>query len=343
MSALKLAGLLLGSLAVSGCYYAQAARGQLDVMARREPIGEVLVNPDTPDALARKLELVQEARAFSIDELGMPDNDSYRSYADLGRDYVVWNVFAAPEFSLKARRWCYPVAGCVSYRGYFKEAKAKELAQRLEAEGFDTYVGGVSAYSTLGRFADPVLNSMLRWDDIQLVSMLFHELAHQLLYVKDDTGFNESFATAVEEFSVERFLAARGAGDTFGRYTQSKQLRRRLMELVATARDDLRALYSAKFSVDEKRLRKAQRIADLEAAIRDEFSRQGRNADGWLREPLNNARLLSMSLYEGRLDAFRSMLAACDGDLQCFYAEARWVAGFDPVNRDAYLDALATR
>jgi predicted aminopeptidase len=335
--------MLLGSMAVSGCYYVQATRGQLDVMSRREPIDQVLVDPGTPDALARKLQLVQQAREFSIDELGMPDNGSYRSYAHLERDYVVWNVFAAPEFSLKARRWCYPVAGCVSYRGYFKEAKANELASRLKTDGFDVYVGGVSAYSTLGRFDDPVLSSMLRWDDIQLISVLFHELAHQLLYVKDDTGFNESFASAVEEFSVERFLAARGSGDLFEKYTESKQFRRRLMDLVATARADLRELYSGQTAEGDKRLMKAQRISELEAEIREEFEHSGRNADGWLQEPLNNARLLSMSLYEGRLDAFRALLNSCNNDLQCFYAEARWIAGFGSVNRDAYLDALATR
>ena len=188
---------------LSACYYVQATRGQIEVLSKREPIDEVLASPETDDELGRRLRLVQEAREFSIDELGLPDNDSYRSYSDLERDFVVWNVFAAPEFSLQAREWCYPIVGCVSYRGYFSETAAREEADRLARKGFDVAVGGVPAYSTLGNFADPVLSTMMRWDDVRLVSTLFHELAHQVLYIKDDTAFNESFATAVEEIGIE--------------------------------------------------------------------------------------------------------------------------------------------
>ena len=192
------------------CYYVQATRGQIEVLSKRQPIDEVLASPETAEELGRRLRLVQEARQFSIDELYLPDNKSYRSYSDLERDFVVWNVFAAPEFSLEAREWCYPIVGCVSYRGYFSEEAANGEAAKLRRKGFDSAVGGVPAYSTLGNFNDPVLNTMMRWDDVKLVSTLFHELAHQVLYIKDDTAFNESFATAVEEIGIERWLAKNG-------------------------------------------------------------------------------------------------------------------------------------
>ena len=157
---------------------------------------------DTSPELAARLRLVQEARQFSVDELGLPDNKSYRTYADIERDFVIWNVIAAPEFSTQPKTWCFPVAGCVGYRGYFSQDGARRESEKLKAKGFDVVVGGVAAYSTLGKFNDPVINSMMNWDDVELVGVLFHELAHQVLYVKGDTGFNESFATAVEEFGV---------------------------------------------------------------------------------------------------------------------------------------------
>ena len=232
---------LLAGLSASGCYYMQAARGQLEVMRRSEPIETVVAEPGTPGSLSRRLRLVQEARAFSIAELGLPDNESYRSYAALDRDFVVWNVFAAPEFSTRPREWCFPVAGCVGYRGYFAEAAARRKADRLRADGFDVAVGGVPAYSTLGRLDDPVLSTMLRWDDVDLVAMLFHELAHQLLYVKGDTAFNESFATVVEETGIERWLEARGQDADYETFRHRQELQGRVIGLVETARGELDA------------------------------------------------------------------------------------------------------
>ena len=189
-------------LVLDGCYYAQAVRGHMDLMSRRQDLAGVIDSPDASAELRNKLKLVQEARLFAVDQLLLPDNESYRSYADLERDYVVWNVFAAAEFELAAKSWCFPVAGCVAYRGYFNEEKARAKADRLRADGFDVAVGGVTAYSTLGRFADPVLNTMLAGSKGKLVGTLFHELAHQRLYLKGDTGFNESFASAVEELGI---------------------------------------------------------------------------------------------------------------------------------------------
>jgi len=335
--------LLLAACTISGCYYTQAARGQLEVLQKREPIEEVLADPDTPEDVATRLKLVQDARRYSIDVLGLPDNDSYQTYADLERDYVVWSVYAAEEFSLDPKRWCYPIVGCVSYRGYFKKDAAGRKAQKLRNAGFDVFVGGVAAYSTLGKFNDPVLNTMMRWDDVQLVGVLFHELAHQLLYIKHDTGFNESFATAVEESGVERFLADRGMQDAFAAYSERKDFRRAVMTLINDTRDDLQTYYAETIDPDEKRLLKEHRIEQLTEDLRLALVQSGREPESWLWAPFNNARLVSFSLYEGLLPAFRQMLADCADDLPCFYAEARRVSQMDEEARANYLETLVSR
>src|SRR5947207_1836588 len=197
-----------------GCgtlYLMQAASGEWQVLRRRVPIDTLLADPHTPPALRAHLEEVHAAREFASGELGLPDSSSYRSYADIGRPYVVWNVVAAPEFSVSPKRWCFPIAGCVAYRGYFREQRAREFAAALAVRGLDVAVDGVPAYSTLGRFADPVLSSMLRYGDDELAATIFHELAHQLLYVRDDSEFNEAFATTVEDAGLERWLTQQGA------------------------------------------------------------------------------------------------------------------------------------
>lgn len=337
---LSMAGM---AIIMNGCYYMQAARGQLEIVRKREPIEQVLANPDTSADIASKLQLVQDVRQYSIDVLGLPDNDSYRSYADLEREFVVWNIFAADEFSLDPRQWCYPVVGCVSYRGYFDEDVARQQAQKLAEKGYDVFVGGVAAYSTLGRFDDPVLNTMMNWGETQLVGVLFHELAHQVLYIKDDTGFNESFATAVEEFGVHRYLSDRGKSDVYATYEGQKAFRRDLMSLINAARVDLSRYYEETIDPDEMRLLKEHRIERIEGDIKALLSKNNRNVAGWMRAPFNNARLASFSLYEGHLPAFRQLLKQCADDLPCFYAEAKRVSTLKKTERDSYLAALATR
>ena len=190
-------GVALIALSGAGCYLLQSVQGQLALMSKREPINRVIDKPSTPPALRAQLETIAAIRDFASRELGLPDNGSYRSYADLGRPYVVWNVVAAPEFSVDAKQWCYPIVGCVAYRGYFVERKARRFAQALRGRGFDVTVGGVAAYSTLGHFNDPVLNTMMGWNDVELAAIIFHELTHQLLYVPNDSSFNEALATTI--------------------------------------------------------------------------------------------------------------------------------------------------
>lgn len=327
----------------AGCYYTQAVRGHFELMGKRESVDDVLADPSTPQVLRRRLELLREARDFSVDVLGLPDNDSYRTYADLGRDHVVWNVFATPEFSLDPKRWCYPIVGCVAYRGYFDEEDAHRKAARLAGDGYDVHVGGVAAYSTLGRFDDPVLNTMMRWDDLRLVATLFHELAHQVIYVRNDTKFNESFASAVEEFGLEAFLDSRGTPENFERHRDRQRLRQRLIDLIIAARADLEQYYSETIDDDEKRLLKEHRLEQLSDRIARELAAAGRDPAPWLSGTLNNARLLSTSLYQGHVPAFRELFEQCAGQFDCFYEEAVRIADFDPEERDAYLDVLATR
>ena len=326
---------------LGGCYYVQATRGQIEVLAKREPIEEILASPDTDAELQRRLRLVQDARRFSVDELGLPDNKSYRSYADLERDFVVWNVFAAPEFSLDAREWCYPIVGCVSYRGYFSEEAAYAEANRLRQKGFDVAVGGVPAYSTLGNFNDPVLNTMMRWDDVRLVSTLFHELAHQVIYIKDDTAFNESFATAVEEIGIERWLAANGNPEDMAGYREQKQLNRRLVELVDAAREDLRGNYQRDTDTGTLRALKAERYERLADDVRAALRAAGRSENHWLTVEPNNARLLPMALYDRHVPAFLALYVDCGNELGCLYDEVEEISKLDSDARNARLDELS--
>ena len=335
------AAFLLLILQVEGCYYLQAIRGHTDLMNRRRPLTEVIADSESPDALKERLELVIEARDFAVSDLLLPDNDSYRSYADLERDYVVWNIFAAPEFELRPKTWCYPVAGCVAYRGYFSETAARDHAAKLRKDGFDVAVGGVSAYSTLGRFSDPVLNTMMNWTDVDLVTTIFHELAHQKLNVKGDSGFNESFASAVAEIGIARWLDSRGETDRLANDSARKALRRSMMELVRQAREKLLALYEQDIPEQQMRTEKALILSDLSASAAAMVDAHAVSSNNWLAAPLNNARLVSLNLYEGQLNAFSALADECQQELDCFYARAGELAELSQDERSARLNEMS--
>jgi predicted aminopeptidase len=180
----------VGSACSSLDYYKQALSGQMEVVSKREPLDEVVQSPDTPEPLRARLRTIQRMRDFASSELALPNNGSYRSYADLGRPFVVWNVFASPELSLEPMEWCYPFVGCLSYRGYFERDEAVQLAAELDGQGMEAWVGGVPAYSTLGWFDDPLLNTFVAWPEGRLAELIFHELAHQRLYLGGETEFN---------------------------------------------------------------------------------------------------------------------------------------------------------
>src|SRR5579863_5315121 len=242
-----------------GCaigYFTQAAQGQWRLMRARRPIEQVIADPASSEQLKARLRVVQDARDFAVSDLGLPDNRSYRSYSDLKRPYVVWNVVAAPEFSVQPQRWCFPFTGCLSYRGYFRERDARKMAAALAARGNDVMVGGVTAYSTLGHFADPVLNTMLRYGDLELVSTLFHELAHQLIYIRNDTVFNESFAVSVEQEGLRRWLAARGRSLELQHFLEQRQAEQQVIHAFASGRAQLDSLYHEPLTVERMRQRK---------------------------------------------------------------------------------------
>ncbi|MDG2376030.1 MAG: aminopeptidase [Woeseiaceae bacterium] len=337
----SIAGLLaLVFLLLEGCYYIQAIRGHSDLMGRRRPVAEVIEDETFPQALREKLELVSAARDFAVTDLLLPDNDSYGSYVDLERDYVVWNVFAAPEFSLQPKTWCYPVAGCVAYRGYFSEESARKLHAELQEDGFDVAMGGVSAYSTLGRFSDPVLNTMMHWSDVDLVSTMFHELSHQKLYINDDSAFNESFATAVADIGVDRWLHHTGELDRLQVYRDRKMLRQSMVALVLETRDDLVQLYRQDIPAVDMRREKAALLDGLSSRAQKLVDDEDGGSRNWLAAPLNNARMVSTNLYEGRVDAFRIMYETCETSLDCFYARALAVSEMDASERNRVLDEL---
>ncbi len=306
-------------------------------MAKREPIERVIERPSTPATLRRQLEQVTAIRNFASRELGLPDNGSYRSYADVGRHYVVWNVIVAPEFSVDPKEWCYPIVGCVAYRGYFVERRARSFADRWRARGLDVAVGGVAAYSTLGHFNDPILNTMMGWDDVELASIVFHELTHQMIYVPNDASFNEALATAVEEEGVRRWLQASGrAADLVEHLAQQKHYLE-VIDLLRHTSGELRALYAS--GVDPDRMRAGKRAAF--AALRDSYAhvKESWGSDApfsaWFNGDLNNAHLASIATYYDCVPGFERELAAVDGNLTAFYRRARELAKLDQKERDA--------
>jgi predicted aminopeptidase len=317
----------LTAVTLSGCgvlYVAQAARGQWQVVHARQPIDKIIASDKTAPALRNRLTEVRAARDFASLELSLPDNGSYRSYADLERPYVVWNVVAAPEFSVNPQRWCFPIAGCVAYRGYFNETKARKFAGSLAKEGFDTYVGGVAAYSTLGKFKDPVLNTMLGYGDDELAAIIFHELSHQLIYVANDSEFNEAFATAVEQAGLERWLKLRGRESDLGRYKARRERQAQIIALFIAARAKLAALYRLRLAPDAMRARKAEIFATLDGQIADLEKRLGiRTSYRNTEKGLNNAYLASIATYYDCVPGFERLLASEGGDLPKFYGAVR--------------------
>src|ERR1700730_9938863 len=317
---------------LSGCgtrYLMQAASGQWQVLRQRVPIDTLLADARTPPALRAQLQEVRAAREFASRELGLPDNSSYRSYADIGRPYVVWDVVAAPEFSVSPKRWCFPVAGCVAYRGYFREQRAREFAAALAVRGFDVSVDGVPAYSTLGKFADPVLSSMLRYGDDELAATIFHELAHQLLYVRNDSEFNEAFATMVEDAGLERWLTHQGASQRLQQFRERQAYAAAFLSLRAQSRARLALLYAWGLAREPMRAGKAQILSALAADIRALELREGVSSplyEEWIAAGLNNARLASVSTYYGCVPGFTRLLTQAGNDLTRFYAAARELA-----------------
>ena len=336
--------LVLAAVALSGCssvgYYTQLMHGECQLLAERKPIDELVTDPATDPKLKARLQLAQEARKFASDKLGLPRNGSYTTYADVGRPYVMWNVFATPEFSLGAVTHCFPIAGCVSYLGYYSEAGAQKQADELKAEGDDTYVGGVPTFSTLGWFDDPVISTMLRWDDAALVSSIFHELGHQKLYVTGDTAFNESYATFVEEEGLRQWRAAHGLPPN---ESQSRERQQALTQLVLDTRERLKTIYASGLPPEAMRAAKQAEIERLRAdyrSLRDQRWPGWTGYDHWMEEPINNAKLLPFGLYDHWVPAFAAIYAQQNGDWPAFFAAVKKLSKEDIGPRSHTLEGL---
>lgn len=333
-------------LALSGCgtlgYYAHVAKGQGELLTRRRDVAKVVDDPATDPAVKHKLELAQQARRFASTVLGLPDNRSYTGYVQLDRPYVVWNVFAAPRYSVSPVTHCFLFAGCVAYRGYFSRDKADREAARLQAAGDDVYVGGVPAYSTLGWFADPILSSMLRWDDDELAGTIFHELAHQWVYVKDDSAFNESFATFVQQEGLRQWRQSRGLPP---QDAHDKAMDDAFTRLVLDLRDRLKNLYASGAGEGVLEAGKQREIADFRARYAQWRDRQWPNDhryDRWVAAPINNARLLPFGLYGRWTPAFAALYRQAEGQWPAFYASVRALARQTSSQREQSLQQWLT-
>ncbi len=329
---------------LSGCssvdYYGQLASGQWQLLQAREPVAKVIADPARPQQLREHLVRSQKARTFASEQLHLPDNQSYRLYADIGRPYVVWNVFATQEFSLSAQNHCFPIAGCVAYRGYYSQGAARGEAALLKQQGMDVSIGGVEAYSTLGWFNDPIMSSMLGWGDERLATLIFHELAHQRFYVKDDTEFNESFATFVEQEGTRQWRAARGLAPIG---SAALQQRDQFTQLVLDTRKRLETLYAQPLAADAMRRAKAAEFERLRSdyrRVRDSQWGGDKRYDAWMNLPMNNARLLPFGLYDQWVPAFAALFRQEGGDWLKFYAAVERMGQLPVAQRKAALRQL---
>jgi predicted aminopeptidase len=330
--------------ALAGCsttlYLLQAADGEWHVLHQRKPIVQVIDDPRTPEALVKELGEVRQARRFASRELGLPNNASYRSYVDLHRRYVVWNVVAAPALSVEPKQWCFPIAGCVAYRGYFNELRAHAFARRLERRGYDVVVEGVPAYSTLGKLPDPVMSTMMRYGSDQLAAMIFHELAHQLLYVPNDSRFDEAFAVTVENEGLKRWLEFRGKSRRIALFERERADERQLVGLLRSTRNRLARVYASSLSREAKLASKKRIFTGLAHGIQALEGRLGVRFplyDEWIAQGLNNADLASVDTYYDCVPGFERLLAKEHGSLPRFYAAVRQLAREPKRQRDAKL------
>ncbi len=336
--------LLLVLTALSGCaglaYLWQGARGQMELLSRARPIDGLIDAADTPSELRAKLVLARDLRRFAARELGLPDNGSYTRYSALDRRYVLWNVIATAALSLEPVVSCFPVAGCVAYRGYFAPEEAEVFAAQRRAQGLDVHVAGVPAYSTLGWFDDPLPSTVIHFGELELARLVFHELAHQVVYVADDTTFNESFAVAVEEEGLRRWVAARQDRAGAERLAASQRHREGFRALVARTRARLAEVYASTTSTPDKLAAKARILEGMQAEYRDLRASWGGFAgyDAWFARPQNNASLASVALYAAHVPRFHALLHACQVDMGRFFGAVRALAA---KSRDARNEALA--
>lgn len=338
---------LVCAASLGGCatleYYAQSIGGHLRLMSMRVPVGQIINDEKTPESLRQRLRLAVAVREFAHRQLDLPDNGSYQSYVDVSAPYVSWTVVAAPALSLQPKTWCFPVVGCVAYRGYFDRAGALRFANEMESAGYDVHVAGVRAYSTLGWFDDPLLNTMVAQPEYRLAGVIFHELAHQRLYVPDDSAFNEAYAVVVEKAGVVRWLDAAGNPEMMQHYRIDTERHERFLSLVRRTRRALEMLYAEPLGKAEKLKKKAGIFDQMRAeyatlrALWNDYA----GYDAWFASGLNNAKLALVATYNEYVPAFESILESKDGDLRAFNAACAELASLDKPSRRSALNRLA--
>lgn len=333
---------------MTGCtsiaYYAQSLEGHVEIMAARKNVTKLIRDPSTPAPLRAKLTSASAIRRFATEELALPDNSSYRSYVDVGRNDVTLAVFAAPQFSLAPVTWCFPVFGCVPYKGYFSRKDALENAAALQRQGLDVYVTGITAYSTLGWFSDPLLSTMLRQNDTYLASLVFHELAHQKVYVNGDSAFNEAFAVSVETTGTRKWLRATGNRAGLRAYEADRRRKADFLGLIAETRGELSQVYGSPRRPEQKAAAKAATIDRLRTRyrqMRDKRWAGYRGYDAWFDSPINNAKLAATAVYGEEVPAFLRLFDLCSGDYPRFYASVRRIGNLPAPSRVEALKAAA--
>ena len=341
------AAIIFAAALVGGCatleYYAQSINGHLQLMSMRQPVDQLITDGQTGEELRERLRKAVAIREFAQRELDLPNNGSYRSYVDLDRSYVSWTVIAAPELSLEPKTWCFPVIGCVAYRGYFKQADAERFASDLAAKDYDVYVSGVQAYSTLGWFDDPLLNTMIRQPEYRLAGLIFHELAHQRVYASSDSAFNEAYAVVVERVGVQRWLEQAEDPELKARYDNDQDKREMFLELVGRTRGSLEELYASELGDEQKRAEKALIFERFRSDYRELRQRWNGYAgyDRWFESDLNNAKLALVATYNAYVPALESLLQEKSGDLAAFNKACDVLARMPPEDRRSALERLA--
>ena len=341
--------LLFGALTVSACssfgYYMDLMAGHSELLEQRKPVSEIIADKETSSILRNLLTKSQKIRNFASKKLYLPENDSYRMYADLKRRYAVWNVVAAAEFSVQPKKWCFMFVGCLSYRGYFSKEDAINYANELKAEGYDVYVAGAKAYSTLGWFDDPLLNTMMYKSEARRAGIIFHELAHQVVYIENDSAFNEAFATTVEQEGIRRWMIAKDEGEKYQEYLVDKKRDSEINQLLQETREKLKKLYKTKVSKEEKRQQKKAVFSLMQkqyGALKKSWG--GYSAyDAWMKQELNNSHLLLIATYHDLVPTFKSMLENENNNLKRFYASVKKYGELDKKDRNVQLKQLAKK
>jgi predicted aminopeptidase len=345
--ALKILILLLVLISFSGCdslkFYSQATLGQMQILSSREDITRLLAVQQTPKLLRLKLEKILEIRAFASEKLKLPVGNNFSEYVPIDGQHVLWNVYASPRYSLSSLSWCFPFAGCVTYRGYFNERDARQYAKGLEKRGFDTYVGGVRAYSTLGWFDDVVLSTALQQSEEELAALIFHELAHQVVYIPGDTQFNEGFATTVEQEGLQLWLAEKNSASSsviLSRAKETAERRTDFVSLILETREILRDVYES--GMEKEKMEERKRTIQKELRIQYQSMREGWGGysgyDNWFSGGLNNAQISTVASYNNFVPGFKSIFIQENGEFLNFYERIDELSKNSKAARDAFLN-----